>query len=162
MRRSSDGLPFSARPATLNATTGDEREVDMVFSYGFVKFALDNKLLEASEGLYLTAMNAADIVRAEDNANPGMRIGAVQVITDEEGNPLYFDSNYNRTSSEEGKLVFFRLRENLGTIQTPEEMLKTTGLPADQVMKMREEQSAYAKRKKDYVLSATGNKVIRE
>ncbi len=35
MRKSSDGLPFSARPATLNATTGDEREVDMAYKTVF-------------------------------------------------------------------------------------------------------------------------------
>jgi hypothetical protein len=160
MRKSSDGLPFSARPATLNATTGDEREVDMAFSYNFVKFALDNKLLEASEGLYLTAMNAADTIRDQDSANPAMKIGVVQVITDEDGTPIYFDSNYNKVSAEEGKMVFFRLRENLNTVQTSEEMLKTTGLPADQVAKMREEQLAYAKRKKAFVLSGKGNKVV--
>jgi len=160
MKKSSNGLPFSARPATLNATTGDEREVDMAFSYNFVKFALDNKLLEASEGLYLTAMNAADNIRDQDSTNPAMKMGVVQIITDEEGVPIYFDSNYNRVSAEEGKMVFFRLRENLNTVQTPEEMLKTTGLPADQVAKMREEQLAYAKRKKDFVLSGKGNKVV--
>jgi hypothetical protein len=160
MRRSSDGLPFSARPSTLNATTGDELDVNMAFSYNFIKFALDNKLLEASEGLHLTAMNAEDVVRAEDTSDPGLRLGAVQVVTDEEGNPFYFDSNYNKVSAEEGKLVFFRLRENLKSIQTVEEMVKTTGLPADQVMKMREEQAAYARRKKDFVLLRKGNKVI--
>lgn len=160
LRRGSGGLPFSARPVTLNATTGDERDIDMAFSYNFVKFALDNKLLEASEGLYLTVMNAEGVVRDQDNANPKIKIGAVQIITDEEGNPIYFDSNYNRVSAEEGKMVIFRLRESLSTIQTPEEMMKNTGLPMDQVMKMREEQLQYAKDKKNYVLAGKGNKVI--
>jgi carbon monoxide dehydrogenase subunit G len=160
MRKLSDGNFFSARPNTLNATTGDERETDMAFSYGFVKFALDNELLQASEGLYITAMNAADVLTEEDAPREGMRLGVVQVITDEEGNPIYFDSNYSRVSPEEGKLVFFRLRENLSTIQTVEEMVKTTMLPVEDVVKMREEQQAYTIKKKNFVLSGKGNKVI--
>jgi len=49
----------------------------------------------------------------------------VQVITDRNGNPIYFDQNYNITSEKDGKMIYFRFRKEDASIQTINDAVKS-------------------------------------
>ena len=49
----------------------------------------------------------------------------VQVITDRAGNPIYFDNNFNVTSKDAGKMIYYRFRKEESGIQNINDAAKT-------------------------------------
>ena len=80
--------------------------------------------------LYITAKTLDSIPREqlyESFTSEMMKrlYNLVQVITDRNGNPIYFDQNYNITSEKDGKMIYFRFRKEESGIQTINDAVKT-------------------------------------
>ncbi len=159
-----ENVPFSARPNSLNTTTGESRDdQDRAHSYDFIKFLTDLKMMDSSvSGYYITLFPAKNVIRETDTTNKALRSGYVQVITDVAGNVIYFDKEYNEVSKENGKPVFFRLREDRKTLQSIPELVKTTGLSAEEITEMLNAQEEEIKLKKIYLEKNPNSFIIQE
>jgi len=146
---------FSAKPNSLFTTTGNEEDQDLAFSYSFLRnFILknENAITSESTGYYLT-MSTPEKVLDENAVSDKRNLGGyITYISDNEGNPFYFDENFKRTTKENGKLVFFNVRENESTLQTVAERTKTLGIPEEMVAKTLEFQKRLLKAKQNHIL----------
>lgn len=164
-----NGMSFSAKPNSLNTTTGNSADVGSAHSYGFITFAIDNNLLDSNKsGYYITLMNAKEVIRDKDTPNKSMQSGLAQIITDKFGVPVYFDEQYNVVDSENGSPVFFRLRggmpefeKAMTSLQTMQELTKTLGTEDTNIIteQLRAQHQEILKKKK-YVEGGKGRKVI--
>jgi hypothetical protein len=152
---------FSARPNNLHTTTGNEKDPDMAFSYGFIRnLTKREKVSSEDTGYYLTMMNASEAIGEEDVSRPELRKGVAHVITDSEGNIIYFDDSYNKTTKENGKPVFFNVRENETTLQSVEERAKTLGISVKEANEKFKAQKEQTDLQKKYVMGSPGRKII--
>ena len=157
---------YSARPATLFATTGESRIPGRDFSYNFIAHLIENVLpsdrslgsVSEKTNFYVTTGNAKDLLREGDDPSNTLTSGIIQIMSDAQGNTLYFDEDYNVVPAEQGKPVFFRLRENLDTVQTIEEIAKTLNITEEEVQTGLDKQYEQIKSVKEYV--ERGNKVV--
>lgn len=165
-----NGAAFSARPNSLNTTTGDSQEVGREHSYGFISYMIENKIIDSKKsGYYLTLMNAEGVITDNETQNKGFQSGLVQVITDKNGDPIYFDEQYNRVTANTGKLVFFRMRggdseftKAISSLQTMNELEKTLGTTAENIQRDLQEQHKEIQKKKQYVQGGKGRKIVQE
>jgi hypothetical protein len=157
---------YSARPSTLFATTGESRVSGTEFSYRFIDNLIENILpsdrstesITARTGFYVTTASVKDVLREGDDPSGTYKGGVIQIISDSQGNPIYFDDEYNQTTAEQGKPVFFRLREKLDTVQTVEEIANTLGITPEEVETGLDKQYAQVQKVKSFVES--GNRVV--
>lgn len=155
---------FSARPNNMFTTTGNEEDPDMAFSYNFIRF-LTRKLTSVASrdtGFYLSTARPEDVLRPEDTSNPEMFKGIIHIITDVDGNVVYFDGNYDVTTAEKGKPVFFNVREKESTLQTVQERAKTLGVSTELAERITRAQILDIRKKKSWLLSNPGQKIINE
>lgn len=164
-----NGKVFSAKPNSLNSTTGNSSDPDKAFTYAFLKNLVDSGSIEStSSGYYITLMDASGVITEADSSNKSNYKGLVQVITDASGNPIYFDDAFNSTTRETGKLVFFRLRGGdpsfekvLGSLQTMDELIRTTGYSTSkEVLDNLKAEHKLALKKKKYIEGGKGRKIV--
>lgn len=164
-----NGKVFSAKPNSLNSTTGNSSDPDKAFTYAFLKNLIDSGSIEStSSGYYITLMDASGVITEADSSNKSNYKGLVQVITDASGNPIYFDDAFNSTTRETGKLVFFRLRGGdpsfekvLGSLQTMDELIRTTGYSTSkEVLDNLKAEHKLALKKKKYIEGGKGRKIV--
>jgi len=152
---------FSAKPNNLHTTTGNEKDPDMAFSYGFIRHLTEGKKVNSEEtGYFLTMMRADEAIRLEDVSRNELRSGVAHVITDADGNILYFDDSYNPTNAGNGRPVFFNVRENEETLQTVEERAKTLGISEKDAREKFKAQKEQTDLQKKYIMSGSGRKII--
>ena len=154
---------FSAKPNSLFTTTGNEDDPDLVFSYAFLRnFIIKNEsnISSDSNGYYIT-MSSADRVLDEDSvSDKEILLGNINYLSDNEGNPFYFDENFKKTKKGKGKIVFFKVRENESSLQSVEERMKTLNLSEEEVNKTIRVQKKLIKAQKDYISADKKNNFI--
>jgi hypothetical protein len=146
---------FSARPNSLFTTTGNEEDQDLVFSYAFLRnFILNNEntITSESNGYYLTMSAPERVLSEQDVTDKRNLYGYITYVSDNEGNPIYFDENFEKTTKENGKLVFFNVREKESSLQSVAERVKTLGMTEEQVKKTFEFQKRLLNAKENYLL----------
>lgn len=124
----------------LDQTTKIERE-DTKYYASFIRhigkavyqsIATDGKVMLPGTNIpiYLTARQLNSIPseqRYESFTSKTMQdiYDMVQVITDRAGNPIYFDNNFNVTSKDAGKMIYYRFRKEESSIQNINDAAKT-------------------------------------
>lgn len=147
---------FSARPNSLFTTTGDttKHAPDREFSYEWIRHHVEADRLSTAKtngNYYISLFNAPSIITPEITSEDGLYAGYVYVITDGEGNPLYFDENFLPSDKSSGRLVFWRMREQLDKVQTEEEISKTLNISIPEVKEMLAAQLEAIAKKKAYL-----------
>ena len=153
---------FSGRPNTVWATTGFEENPELAFSFGFTrKLGSQTDTTSESSGYYLTAAKGSSVLRkGVETSDEQILDSVVSVVTDSEGNTLYFDENYNLTAKENGKAVFYIIREENNQLQSIPEIAATKNITEEQAQKLINKEKNYIKLLKSYILSGGTNKII--
>ena len=167
---------FSGRPATYNATTlGDDKASTkagnafaQILAEEYIKQYGDNAISEISARYGLLLVDATDrnIIRDSDIAEKELKTGTLLVVSDVNGNILYFDHQellngvIKQVDKSVGNPIVYRMRTSPTTIQSAEEISKQTGIPVEDVVKELAQQSKEVQRKKEYVTSARGNTIL--
>lgn len=122
---------ISLRPNTLLATTGNEGKESLEFSYGFIRSLSDlddTQIFSDESGYYISLANGGTVLRLGVDTNNDRHLNSiVSVVTDENGNVIYFDDNYKVTTKDKGKAVFFEFRDSAEQVQTAREIQMTKG-----------------------------------
>lgn len=166
---------FSARPDSLHSTTlGDDPDVTTAGN-SFVVSVLndyvsrfgDYGIDEISNKYALVLVNAKDYLRQQDTVDDTLRSGAVFMVSDPQGNILYFDHKkliydkvIEQVSEKEGSPVVFRPRRSVNKIQSAEEIAKHSGITTVEANRIIQAQLKEVNQKIDYVLNNTDSKIL--
>lgn len=166
---------FSARPDTLNSTTlGNDPDVttpgnafvvsvlnDYIARYG------DYGIDEIANKYSLVLVNSKDYLRPQDTVDDSLRTGPVLMVSDPNGNILYFNHEkllgegvLEQVSENEGSPIVFRQRRDANKIQTPEEIAKSAGITTVEAKAAIQSQLDEINKKVYYVLNNKGAKIL--
>ena len=153
---------FTGRPNTFFSTTGYEENPDLLFSFGFTRtMGKKDDTSSDTTGYYLTMMLGSKVLRDAETKDESLRGSVVSVITDSEGNPIYFDEKYKITTPEEGKIVFYPVRDNYDQLQSTKEVSYTRGLNSeDEAASLLKKEKRAIDLAKQYILAGGNVKVI--
>lgn len=160
---------FSGRPNSLFTTTGNSSEGSKAFGYDFLRYLSDNKMItSSSSGYFLTLTRLGDIL-PEQFLSDDTKNEIFQVVTDDFGNPLFFNENFEPTSSADGQPVFFKQRagkasaaEARAVIQTVPELEKTLGMSVSEIGEIINNQYKTIQQKIKFIEENPGQKFVQE
>jgi hypothetical protein len=165
-------MVFSGRPITLNSTTlGNDPDSSkpgnkfiQILSDNYISEYGNNALAQIQSKYKLLLVDGADknFVRDSDTDDSNLKKGSIFLVTDPNGNILYFDHQellqngvIKEVSKSVGNPIIFRQRRNLSTVQTVEEIAKQQqarlGISKEQVESEINNSKREADKKAEYV-----------
>jgi len=159
---------FSARPNSLLTTIGSEEEAietdpKREHSYNFLDYLISvNKTSSIRSNFYITLHHGRNVYLDNATDNPRYKGGYLQVITNKDGEIIYFDDQYNQVEKAAGKPVFFRFRTKLSTVQSAAEIQSTRNLTPEQYDKVMANELELIAIKEEYMRKNPNGFIVQE
>lgn len=153
---------FSELPNSFNTTVGNPDLPVFEFSYSYLRHHAAQTTVDSDvTGIYLTMGRAQDLLPESILSQFKREPQYVHILTDFDGNVLYFNDQFEQVSQEEGQPVFFNERIKESQIQSIPEIMKAYGFETEeQAKEFLSAQIKESEEKKEYILSGSGKRVI--
>ena len=153
---------FSELPNSFNTTIGNPDSPVFQFSYSYLRHQAAQTTVDSDvTGVYLTMGRAQDLLPESVLSQFKREPQYVHILTDFDGNTLYFNDQFEQVSQEEGQPVFFNERIKESQIQSIPEIMKAYGFETEEEVKeLLAAQVKEAEEKKEYILSGSGKRII--
>lgn len=156
---------FLAKVVSLSTTTGNSDTNENPQSYQFIQFMLDNNLLDSEKsGYYLGLMRGKGLLTDFDTTGPLRKENFIQVIVNKQGEPVYFstDGSFTETTRENGRLVFFKVRSTLDSVQSAEEVAKNKNITVEEAREQLEKEKEILDQKFKFLNSNPNGVIVQE